>query len=52
MVFDKMGKPEETLKNYNKSLEIKIRVVGHNHPLVAGTRNKCAQLFCFFLLVE
>ena len=37
MVFDEMGKPEEALENYNKSLEIKIQVVGHNHPLAADT---------------
>ena len=38
-VLDKMGKPEEALENYNKSLEIKIRVLGLEHPLVAATED-------------
>ena len=37
-VLDKMGKPEEALENYNKSLE--IRVLGLEHPDVATTYMK------------
>ena len=37
-VLDKMGKSEEALENYNKSLEIKIRMLGLEHPLVADTK--------------
>ena len=33
-----MGKPEEALENLNQSLKIKIRVVGHDHPVVADTQ--------------
>ena len=40
-----MCKHKEALENYNKSLEIKIRVLGHEHPLVADTKHKCANLF-------
>ena len=38
IVLKKMGKREEAIKNYNKSLEIKIRVLGHEHPVVATTK--------------
>ena len=44
-VLDKMGKLEEALKNYNKSLEIKIRVRGLEHLDVAKTQNNIAIIF-------
>ena len=40
IVLKKMGKMEEALEKYNKSLEIKIWVLGHEHPVVAETQNK------------
>ena len=33
-----MGKHEKALENYNKSLEIKIRALGHDHPDVAAAQ--------------
>ena len=48
MVFDEMGKPEEALENFNKSLEIMIRVVGCNHLDVAKSK-VCAKLSFEFL---
>ena len=51
LVFNSMGKPEKALENYNKSLAIKKKVLGCEHPLVATTQNKCAQLFWFLLLL-
>ena len=47
-MFKKMGKPEEAIKNYNESLEIKIRVVGHDHPDVAITYTKYDPEFFLF----
>ena len=38
IVLEKMGKTEEALENFNKLLEIKIRVLGHEHPDVATTK--------------
>ena len=49
MVLNVMGKPDEALENYNKSLEIKIRVVGPEHLRVANTKHKCA-LLCVLLI--
>ena len=48
IVLRKMGETEKALTCYNKSLEIKIKVHGQDHPLVATTRNKCAHFLCFF----
>ena len=33
-----MGENEKALEYYNKSLEIKIKVHGQDHPLVADTK--------------
>ena len=45
-VYNKMGENEKALEYHNKSLEIKIKVFGQDHPHVADT--KVGQLFDFF----
>ena len=37
-VYYSQGKYAEALEYHNKSLEIKLRVVGPDHPLVADTK--------------
>ena len=46
-----MGKKEEALENLNKSLEVNIRVVGHDHPHVAATYTKYDPDFFSFLII-
>ena len=48
LVLKQMGKLDEALAKYNEVLRIQQKVLGCEHTLVAGTPNKCAQLFCFF----
>ena len=38
-VFDSMGKPEKALENFDKSLAIKTKVLGCEHPNTATTQN-------------
>jgi tetratricopeptide (TPR) repeat protein len=37
-VYNRQGKYDEALVEYEKSLDIKIQVVGHAHPAVADTK--------------
>ena len=37
-VYNKMGENEKALEYYDKSLEIKIKVLGQDHLLVAATK--------------
>ena len=50
-VYRSMGDFPKALECHNHDLKIKLRVFGPEHPLVATTRNKCAQLFWFLLLL-
>ena len=45
-MYQEQAKFDEAVQNYERSLEIKIRVVGHDHPDVAGTYNKYEVFFC------
>ena len=36
MVYKQQGRYEEALDYYHRSLDIKVRVVGHEHPDVAS----------------
>ena len=44
IVLNEMAKHEKALDSYNKSLEIRIRVLGHEHPLVADSFYNIASL--------
>ena len=44
-VYNKMGENEKALGYYNKSLEIKIKVLGQDHPLVASTLGNIALIY-------
>ena len=44
-VYNKMGENEKALGYYNKSLEIKIKVLGQDHPLAADTKNNIAVVY-------
>ena len=37
-VYGNQGKFDEAMENYERGLEIMIRVVGHDHPVVADTK--------------
>ena len=41
----------ETLEMYQKCLEIRTKVLGPDHLLVADTKNKCAAFF-FIVFVD
>ena len=45
-VYNKMGQNEKALEYYDKSLKIKIRVLGQDHLPVADTKHKCACCCC------
>ena len=44
LVYNSQGKYEEALEYYQKSLDIKIRVVGQDHPSVADSKYNLALL--------
>ena len=44
-VLQRMAKYEAALENLNKSLQIKIRVLGHMHPLAADTKSNIALVY-------
>ena len=44
-VYDSQGKYEEALEYYQKSLDIKIRVVGGDHPDVATSYQNLAVVY-------
>ena len=44
-VLDDQGKPDEALAMHQKSLDIKLKVFGSNHPLVANTKNNIALIY-------
>jgi Tfp pilus assembly protein PilF len=44
-VYDSQGKHDEALVEYQKSLDIKIQVVGHVHPDVAITKQNIGLCF-------
>ena len=39
VVYEEQGRYEEALDYYHRDLEITVRVVGQEHPSVAGTYN-------------
>ena len=45
LVYDRQGKYEEALEYYQKSLDIKIRVVGGDHPNVATSYNNIGNVY-------
>ena len=45
LVYDRQGKYEEALEYYQKSLDIKIRVVGGDHPDVATSYQNLAVVY-------
>ena len=45
IVYHKQGKGEEALDQYNKSLEIKIRVYGQDHPHVADSKSNMGVIY-------
>ena len=44
MVYEKQGRYEEALDYYHRSLDIKVRVVGQEHPQVADSKYNLALL--------
>ena len=44
MVYKQQGRYEEALDYYHRSLDIKVRVVGHDHPDVADSKYNLALL--------
>ena len=45
MVYRQQGKYEEALVQHTKSLDIGIRVLGHEHPSVAGSYNNIGAVY-------
>ena len=45
MVYQKQGKYEEALVQYHKSLEIRLRLFGQEHPEVANLKYNIALLY-------
>ena len=44
IVYDRQGHYERALEHYQKSLDIKIKVVGHDHKSVADSKYNLALL--------
>ena len=45
LVYQQQGKNEEALDQYNRALDIRIRVLGHDHPDVAGLYNNISDVY-------